>query len=166
MRATEKLNSTVCQLRRVHAVVPTSQTFCKGLPRALAEELGDDAAPHSSATGWMVKVWFGNKDLHYECGVYFRRKVVELGLHFESDAFTNQLLLGAIRVRAKTIAKKLPAARIESWDKGWARVWEPIPLETFDEDFSELITKTLAGYVRVLEPILEDALPANVRWSK
>jgi hypothetical protein len=114
----------------------------------------------------MVKVWFGNKDLHYECGVYFRRKVVELGLHFESDAFTNQLLLGAIRVRAKTIAKKLPEARIESWDKGWARVWEPVPLETFDQRFSERITKTLARYVRVLEPILEDALPANVRWSK
>jgi hypothetical protein len=147
-------------------LLPTSQTFCKGLPRALAAELGDHAAPHSSATGWMVKVWFGNKDLHYECGVYFRRKVVELGLHFESDAFTNQLLLGAIRVRAKTIAKKLPEARIESWDKGWARVWEPVPLETFDQRFSERITKTLARYVRVLEPILEDALPANVRWSK
>jgi hypothetical protein len=146
--------------------VPNSQSFCKGLSRALAKELGDDAAPHSSATGWMVKVWFGNKDLHYECGVYFRRKVIELGLHFESDPFTNQLLLGAIRVRAKTIAKKLPAARIESWDKGWARVWEPIALERFDEEFSDQITKTLAAYVRVLEPILEDALPARVRWSK
>ncbi|HEX6060855.1 MAG TPA: hypothetical protein VF001_02200 [Candidatus Limnocylindria bacterium] len=136
------------------------------MPRALAVELGDDAAPHSNATGWMVKVWFGNKDLHYECGVYFRRKIIEVGLHFESDAFTNQLLLGAIRVRAKAIAKKLPAARIESWDKGWARIWEPIALEKLDDDFSDHITKTLAAYIRVLEPMLEDALPANVRWSK
>ena len=144
----------------------TYQSFCKGLPRALADELGDAAAPHSSATGWMVKIWFGNKDLHYECGVYLRRKVVELGLHFESDAFTNQLLLGAIRVHAKTIAKKLPTARVESWDKGWARIWEPIPLVTFDERFSTEVTKTLAKYVRVLEPILEDSLPADVRWSK
>jgi hypothetical protein len=146
--------------------VATYQTFCKGLPRAVADELGDAAAPHSSATGWMVKLWFGNKDLHYECGVYLQRKVVELGLHFESDTFTNQLLLGAIRVRAKTIAKKLPAARIETWDKGWARVWEPIPLEKFDERYSAQLTKTLAKYVRVLEPILEDSLPADVRWSR
>jgi hypothetical protein len=146
--------------------VPTSQAFCKALPRALAAQLGDDAAPHSSATGWMVKVWFGNKDLHYECGVYLRRMVVELGLHFESDAFTNQVLLGAIRVRAKAIARKLPEARIESWDKGWARVWEPIPLQTFDERYSAQLTKTLAKYVRVLKPILEDALPAHVRWSQ
>jgi hypothetical protein len=146
--------------------VGTYQTFCKGLPRALADELGDAAAPHGSATGWMVKLWFGNKELHYECGVYLRRKVVELGLHFESDAFTNQLLLGAVRGHAKTIARRLPTARIETWDKGWARIWEPIPLEKFDENFSDRVTKTLAKYVRVLEPILEDSLPANVRWSK
>ena len=146
--------------------VATYQSFCKGLPRAVARELGDDAAPHSSATGWMVKLWFGNRDLHYECGVYHSRKVVELGLHFESDALTNQLLLGAIRGHAKVIAKKLPSARIESWDKGWARVWEPIPLAPFDEPYSARVTKTLARYVRVLEPILEDSLPADVRWSQ
>ena len=144
----------------------TYQAFCKGLPRAVAEQLGDEAAPHSSATGWMVKLWFGNKDLHYECGVYLRRKVVELGLHFESDAFTNQLLLGAIRVRARSIAKRLPSARIETWDKGWARVWEPVALEPFDERYSARLTKTLARYIRVLEPVLEDALPADVRWSR
>ncbi|HEY8731925.1 MAG TPA: hypothetical protein VIN69_08105 [Candidatus Limnocylindria bacterium] len=146
-------------------MIGTHQTFCKGLPRAVAAELGA-AAPHDVATGWMVKLWFGNKDLHFECGVYLHRKVVELGLHFESDALTNQLLLGAVRGRAKTIARRLPAARIESWDKGWARVWEPIPLQAFDPAFSARVTKTLATYVRVLEPILEDSLPADVRWSR
>ena len=143
----------------------TAQAFCKGLPHAVAKELGTAAAPHQSATGWMVKLWFGNRDLHYECGIYDRRKVVELGLHFESDALTNQLLLGAFRGRAKAIARRLPDARIEPWDKGWARVWEPIALEPFDDPFSARVTKALATYVRVLEPILEDALPADLRWS-
>ena len=143
----------------------TYQTFCKGLPRAVTRALGTGAPPHTSATGWMVKLWFGNKDLHYELGVYHSRKVVELGLHFESDALTNQLLLGALKGHAKTIAKKLPEAHIEAWDKGWARVWEPIPLERFDEPYGARLTKTVARYVRVLEPILEDSLPAEVRWS-
>jgi hypothetical protein len=146
--------------------VATYQAFCKGLPRAVAEELGDAAAPHHLATGWMVKLWFGNKDLHYECGVYLHRKVVELGLHFESDAFTNQLLLGAMRTRARAIVRRIPTARIETWDKGWARVWEAIPLQRFDDQFSAQVTTTLAKYLRVLEPILEDALPADVRWSQ
>lgn len=113
----------------------------------------------------MVKLWFGNKDLHYELGVYARRKVIEVGLHFESDPLTNQVLLGAFKARAKTVAKRLPDARIEAWDKGWARVWEPIPLQPLDARFSAQVTGTLARYVRVLEPLLEDALPADVRWS-
>jgi hypothetical protein len=145
--------------------VATREVFCKGLARAVAAELGGDAAPHHAATGWMVKLWFGNKDLHYELGVYAHRKVVELGLHFESDPLTNLVLLGAFKAHAKTVARRLPAARIESWDKGWARVWEPIPLRPFDEHFGAQVTKTLARYVRVLEPMLEDALPADARWS-
>jgi hypothetical protein len=146
--------------------VASYQVFCKGLPRAVADDLGGATAPHHLATGWMVKLWFGNKDLHYECGVYLHRKVVELGLHFESDAFTNQLLLGAFRGRAKVIARRLPTARIEAWDRGWARVWEAIPLEPFDGPFGARVTKTLAQYVRALEPILEDSLPADARWSR
>jgi hypothetical protein len=114
----------------------------------------------------MVKLWFGNKDLHYECGLYERRKVIELGLHFESEPLTNLLLLGAFKGHAKTIAKRLPTARIESWDRGWARIWEPIDLGPVDAALRKTVAKRLATYVRVLEPILEDALPADVRWSR
>jgi hypothetical protein len=144
----------------------TAQTFCKGLPRALDDELGEGAAPHHSATGYMVKLWFGNKDLHYECGVYAHRKVIELGLHFESDPMTNLQLLGAFRARSKAIARKLPTARIEPWDRGWTRVWESIPLAPFEPRFSDEVAKRFARYVRVLEPLLEEDLPADVRWSK
>lgn len=146
--------------------MPTYQTFCKGLPRAVADDLGDAAPPHHVATSYMVKLWFGNKDLHYECGVYLHRKVIELGLHFESDAMTNLRLLGAFRSRSKALTRRLPTARVEAWDKGWARVWEPIPLQPFDERFSAHVVKTLARYVRFLEPILEDELPADVRWTQ
>jgi len=146
--------------------VASYQTFCKGLPRAVADELGAAAAPHHLATSYMVKLWFGNKDLHYECGVYLHRKVIELGLHFESDPTTNLQLLGAFRARSKTIARRLPTARIEAWDKGWTRVWEPIELAPFEPKFSAQVAKRFARYVRVLEPILELELPADVRWSR
>ncbi|GAC1460867.1 MAG: hypothetical protein NVSMB8_11770 [Candidatus Limnocylindrales bacterium] len=142
------------------------QSFCKGLPRAVADGLGEAALPHHLATGHMVKLWSGNKQLHYECGIYLQRKVIELGLHFESDAMTNARLLGAFRGREKAIARRLPAARIEAWDKGWARIWESIPLQPIDERFAARITTTLIRYVRVLQPILEDELPADVPWTR
>ena len=144
----------------------TSDAFCKALPAALATRLGDAMPPHHRATGFMVKLWSGNRDLHFECGVYRRRGVVELGLHFESDDITNLRLLGAFRARSKAIARSLPGARIEAWDKGWARVWEPIPLEPFDDAFAGRVTERLARYVRVLEPILEAELPADTPWSR
>lgn len=144
----------------------TYQTFCKGLPRAIAAALGDDMPPHHQAMSYQVKLWFGNKDLHYECGVFPQRKVIELGLHFESDALTNLQLLGAFKTRSKTIARKLPTARIEAWDKGWTRVWESIALARFDDAYSAEVTKLFARYVKVLEPMLEDDLPADVRWSR
>ena len=146
--------------------MPTYQAFCKGLPRAIAAELGDDAPPHHQALSYQVKLWFGNKDLHYECGVFQQRKVVELGLHFESDAMTNLQLLGAFKARSKAIARSLPTARIEAWDRGWTRVWEPIPLVRFDDAYGALVTKRFARYVEVLQPMLEDDLPADVRWSR
>jgi hypothetical protein len=140
--------------------------FIRALPRAVAADLGDQPAPHQLVMHSMVKLWFGNKDLHYECGVYERRKVIELGLHFESDAITNLRLLGAFRARSKAIGRRLPTARIEAWDKGWTRVWEPIELAPFEPKFSAQVAKRFARYVRVLEPILELELPADVRWSR
>ena len=142
------------------------QTFCKALPRAVAAQLGDKAPPHHQAMSYQVKLWFGNKDLHFECGVYVSRKVIELGLHFESEAITNLQLLGAFRGRSKAIARTLPSAQIETWDKGWARIWEAIPLAPFEPVFSDHIAERFARYVRVLEPILEEELPADVRWSQ
>ena len=141
-------------------------SFLRDLPREVADDLDGKAPPHQLVMRSMLKLWFGNKDLHYECGFYEHRKVVELGLHFESDAITNLRLLGAFRAHRRTIAKRIPTARIEAWDKGWARVWEPIELGPVDAALRKIVTKRLATYVRVLEPILEDELPADVRWSR
>jgi len=143
----------------------TPQSFCKGLPPAVADGLGEAALPHHLATGHMVKLWSGNKQLHYECGIYLHRKVIELGLHFESDLMTNARLLGAFRGHEKAIARTLPTARIEEWDKGWVRIWESVPLQPLDEPFAARLTKTLVRYIRVLEPILEDEVPADVLWT-
>ena len=143
----------------------TYQSFCRSLPGAVADALGDAALPHHLATGHMAKLWAGNKQLHFECGIYLHRKVIELGLHFESDPMTNARLLGAFRGHEKAIARKLPTARIEEWDKGWVRIWESVPLQRLDDPFAARLTKTLVRYIRVLEPILEDEVPADVLWT-
>jgi len=116
--------------------------------------------------GWQAKWWFGNPALHYESTPRARNSTVEIGLHFEADELTNALLLAAFRAHAKKIARRLGDVRIEEWDRGWARLWEPIALtEPLGARNGTAVGKRIAGYVTVLEPILRDELPADLPWS-
>ena len=132
----------------------------------IADLSADLQSLHWSATSWMAKAWYGNRAIHYEIWVRHRARVVELGLHFEADELTNARLLGAFRARAKEVKRGLgPDVQIEEWDKGWARVWEPISLELPAAEIANRVRTRLVDYVRVLEPILRDELPADVEWK-
>jgi len=121
---------------------------------------------HWKSTGYMAKAWYGNPSLHYELWVRGQRRIVELGLHFEADPLTNARLLAAFRARAAAVARAIgDDARIEEWDKGWARIWEPISLELPDAEVRERVVTRFVAYVRALEPILRDELPADVEWE-
>ncbi|TMF58482.1 MAG: hypothetical protein E6I19_01580 [Chloroflexi bacterium] len=73
------------------------------------------------------KLWYGNKALHYEVWPREKLGTIEIGLHFEADPLTNARLLAAFAANAKTVRRALVDARVEEWDRGWARVWQPLP---------------------------------------
>ncbi len=130
---------------------------------AAPKQLGE--IQHSSR-GSLAKWWYGNPALHYESTLRPRQRSVEIGLHFEADPLTNAQLLAAFRAHAKRIARHLGEVRIEEWDRGWARVWEPIALtEPPGARNGTAVGKRIAAYVSVLEPILRDELPGDVEWS-
>lgn len=137
----------------------------RAIPAALRETLpGDLHDFHWIAHFWQAKAWYGNRALHYEIWVRHHAKVVEVGLHFEADELTNARLLGAFRAHASKVKRGLgSAARIEEWDKGWARVWEPFALG--DDGVDERVRTRFVDYVRVLEPMLREELPADVEWK-
>lgn len=113
----------------------------------------------------LVKFHYGNAKLHYEANHQARSHTIEIGLHFEADRFTNARLLGAFRVHEKRIRRELPAARLEEWDKGWTRIWEPVEYERLDAALQRHVAERLAAYITVLEPILREELPADVPWE-
>lgn len=119
---------------------------------------------HSRLHFSMLKVWYGNRALHFETQWRPKLGIVELGLHFESDPLTNARLLGAMRERSALIKRHLGvAARIEKWDRGWTRIWEPLTSD--GDDVVGIAAPRLARYVTTLEPLLVAALPADVRWD-
>lgn len=141
-------------------------TYLRELPRAMRADVPRElGAFRWRCSGGQAKAWYGNPSLHYEIWVRGRLHVVELGLHFEADALTNARLLAAFRARAKEVKRGLGAdARIEEWDKGWARVWEPISLELAGEELRARVRSRLVDYMRTLEPMLREELPSDVRW--
>ena len=141
--------------------------FLRGVAAAMRAELPLELRAFEwSSTSWMAKAWYGNRAVHYEIWIRHRAKVVELGLHFEADELSNARLLGAFRMRAKEVRRALgDPARIEEWDKGWARIWEPFALRTLDEDFAAQVRGRFIDYVRVLEPMLREELPADLPWK-
>lgn len=114
---------------------------------------------------YLMKLYYGNAELHYEASHRPRLRTIEIGLHFEADDLTNARLLGAFRTHERAIRRKLPSARFEEWDKGWARVWEPVGYDRLDTALREDLAARLARYVTTLEPILRDELPADVPWA-
>lgn len=111
------------------------------------------------------KLWYGNKALHYEIWPRERLGTIEIGLHFEADPLTNARLLAAFAANERAIRRALSGARIEEWDRGWARVWEPLPHRKPDVGLASELAQRIAAYVTALEPILRRELPSDVEWS-
>jgi hypothetical protein len=142
--------------------------FLQRLPPAVRTRVPSALASFHNATRFsLLQLWYGNRDIHFEAWVRSRERVLELGLHFEADPLTNARLLAAFQAHAPAIHKTLgDGVRIEEWDKGWSRVWEPVPLATLDADFLGRVAARLAAYIVALEPIVTRELPADVAWRE
>jgi hypothetical protein len=128
----------------------------------LAEDLHDFRWEAS----FLAKLWFGNHDLHYEITPRERARTIEIGLHFEADPLTNARLLAAFVANASVVRRALANARMERWDRGWCRVWEPLPFRTPDGELAKELADRIAAYVTALEPILRRELPSDVAWTE
>jgi hypothetical protein len=130
------------------------------------ERLPDGLRDFQWEASFLAKLWFGNHDLHYEVTPRARAGAIEIGLHFEADPLTNARLLAAFRANATAVRRALANARIEEWDRGWSRVWEPLPYRKADMALATELADRMATYVTALEPILRRELPRDVAWAE
>jgi hypothetical protein len=140
---------------------------CLKRVRPLVREiLPGDLRDFSWEASFLAKLWFGNHDLHYEITPRERARTIEIGLHFEADPLTNARLLAAFVANAKAVRRALVNVRMEQWDRGWCRVWEPLPYRGADAELAKELALRLAAYVTALEPILRRELPSDVAWTE
>ncbi len=108
---------------------------------------------------WLVQLYYTDPLIHYEVvtlGV--KRRELEIGLHFESrNAAVNERLLDGFMQHLFEIKAELgDRFEAEMWDKGWTKVYETFPMETFDAAYVDRVAARLAQVITVLQPILEE----------
>jgi len=112
-----------------------------------------------SRRSWLVQVYYDNPLLHYEVwNLGERRGVLELGLHFESrDSAENERLLSGFQSRLFEVKAELgDSIEAEQWDRGWTKVYEVMPRESFTREYAGRVAARLARIMSVMQPIFED----------
>ena len=136
-----------------------SHEFMRALPAATRAKLpGQRQNFKTQVRPWLVQLSYADPLLHYEVVTLGeRRGILEIGLHFESrdPAVNAQLLAGFMRHLFEIKTELGAGFEAERWDKGWAKVYETIPLATFDEAYVDRVAARLAHVIVVLQPLLE-----------
>jgi hypothetical protein len=132
----------------------------RAIPPATRAKLPKHLQGFKVATrSWLVQIFYTDAQIHYEVvtlGV--KRGELELGLHFESRnaALNERLLDGMARYLIEIKAELGNGFEAEMWDRGWTKVYETIPMETFDEAYVDRVAARLAQVIVVMQPILEE----------
>jgi hypothetical protein len=128
--------------------------------RQVADELPSHLPPKLrgfSAEQWgsFYKVWYDRKQIHFEVQ-FLRNGRLEIGLHLEADAETNDGLAAQLEKKGSTITRTLGEdARFGSHGPGWRSLterWSGGDLR--GEEAATEAAARLGEYVTVLAPIL------------
>jgi len=104
--------------------------------------------------GRLTKLHYGRPELHYEAWHHTGDGRLEIGLHFEGTADTNQRALDFFRARMVEVKAHLPRAELEPWDRGWSRLYETLNAPQLDEAVLDAAIERMAAYITTLEPML------------
>lgn len=135
-----------------------SSEFMAALPEAVQRNLGGEIRlKRGRLWPWGVQVYVDDARYHYEVSRVPPRlgDRLELGLHFESkNPADNRALLAGFDARLIEIKAALgDGVAAELWDRGWAKVYETVPLEPYGEAYLHSIAGRMAELVRVLHPV-------------
>lgn len=117
------------------------------------------------ARSYLVQLYYGHPDIHFEVWSLKRLGRLEIGLHFESRdrTFNERMFLFFDRYLIEIKAQLGESVELERWDRGWSRILESIPLTSFDETFLENVSIRLTKMISLLRPLCERAVVDNAK---
>ncbi len=100
--------------------------------------------------------WFyDDPRLHFEAWWHANTARIEIGLHLESAPGVNERIAQALARRLLEIKARLGSQiDLESWDRGWIRLYETYAVETFDAALLARTAARVAEVIAVVWPIV------------
>lgn len=135
-----------------------SSEFMQKMPEAVQAHLPEGLSLRRGRVwSFGVQLYDDNPRFHYEVARVPKRMGdrLELGLHFESRNRThNQALLKGFAAHLLQIKDELGlGVEAEPWDRGWTKIYETIPLESYSSTYLDAVARRLVEIVQVLHPI-------------
>jgi hypothetical protein len=110
--------------------------------------------------GSLVKLYYGDPNVHFEVWVQNKTSRVEVGLHLEADQATNDQLMAYFAGRFVEVQAALgPRIELDEWTRSWGRIHEMVPFTVLDEALVERVARRLSQLITVLQPMLVEAPP-------
>lgn len=132
--------------------------------RAFLRQVADEFPSHlppklrdfeAEQWGRYYKIWYGEKRVHFEVQ-FLRNGRLEIGLHFEADAETNERLASALSKKKTAIRSALgDDAKFREFGPGWrsvAETWGGGDMRS--EEAATEAAARLGEYVTALSPML------------
>jgi len=141
-----------------------SSEFMQRIPLAIHSKLPPSLRDFQwRARSYLIQLYYGDPDVHFEVWSLKRLGRLEMGLHFERGdrAFNERMFLFFDRYIIEIKAQLGKGVELERWDRGWTRIFESIPLPPFDETFLESVSTSLAEMISLLQPLCERAVLDN-----
>ncbi len=140
----------------VHAGLLAPVDFFGGLRKGVRSKLPVELRGCETGRGHsrLLKLHYGQPQVHYEAWHHTGAGKLELGLHFEGPAELNQQALDFFRPRMVEVKASLPRAELEPWDRGWSRLYETLPAPNLDEQVLQSAIERLAAYIVTLQPLV------------
>lgn len=138
--------------------------FLQALPEAVRAQLPPALSQFRSQCRWgWCQIYYHDPAVHYEIwNLGERRHRLEIGLHFESrvPGLNAKLVHGFSQHLTEIKARLGPRWEAEIWNGRWTKVYETVPYTVLDTELVSLAAQRLAHAIILLQPTLEDLLPA------
>lgn len=125
---------------------------------ALAGLPGDFPRPERRVMWTILQLSFGDPDIHFELQPQVARGNVELGLHFESDADTNEAWASIVADQVVPILEALGDEwELEEWTPSWRRLHRVFPFTRLTASLGREVAEQLTAALVTLQPVLAGA---------